>query len=161
MSHWFHKLDTGQFHYYWYWSLVFTLSTASFIWTPNRSPQMKVHSSIMRPAWLRDIPKEFIPRPITAKCRLLFSIFCHYYPYTNEFITKKEMAFRFVGCANLDFKQSKYFNEQYLRQHAEVKHATGSGNRNIFSWVEWLYGYLEPAPIRLDQSYQALRTGCI
>jgi hypothetical protein len=45
----------------------------------------------------------------------------NYYPYTNEFITDKKMAYRYVGCSNLDFKQSKYFNEEYLRKHPEVR----------------------------------------
>ena len=48
----------------------------------------------------------------------------NYYPYTNELLIKKELAFQVVGCANLDFKQSKYFNEQYLQLHPEVKPAT-------------------------------------
>jgi hypothetical protein len=56
----------------------------------------------------------------------------NYFPYTNELITRKEMAFRFVGCANLDYKQSNYIIEEYLRQHPEVKRATTVPEPGIF-----------------------------
>jgi hypothetical protein len=66
---------------------------------------------------------------------LVFSVMRYwrnYFPYTNEFIGDKKMAYRYVGCANLDFKQSAFFNEQYLREHPEVRAATPEPATGIF-----------------------------
>jgi 4-amino-4-deoxy-L-arabinose transferase-like glycosyltransferase len=55
---------------------------------------------------------------------LVFSILRYwgnYYPYTNEFITDKKMAFQYVGAANLEFKQGGFFLQQYLREHPQAK----------------------------------------
>lgn len=45
----------------------------------------------------------------------------NYFPYTNEFIPDKKMAYRFVGAANLEFGQANYFYQSYLISHPEVK----------------------------------------
>jgi hypothetical protein len=47
----------------------------------------------------------------------------NYYPYTNEFIEDKKMAWYYVGAANLEFLQGGYFFREYLLQHPEVKMA--------------------------------------
>ncbi|HET9823800.1 MAG TPA: hypothetical protein VFP87_00625, partial [Chitinophagaceae bacterium] len=54
---------------------------------------------------------------------LLISVFRYwrnYYPYTNEFISDKKMAFQYVGAANLEFKQGGLFLQHYLRTHPDV-----------------------------------------
>jgi hypothetical protein len=33
------------------------------------------------------------------------------------------MAYQYVGSANLEFKQSQYFYDEYLRQHPDVRMA--------------------------------------
>ena len=45
----------------------------------------------------------------------------NYYPYTNEFIIDKKMAFQYVGAANLEFKQGGFFLRQYLQKHPRAK----------------------------------------
>jgi len=45
----------------------------------------------------------------------------NYYPYTNEFIIDKKMAFQYVGAANLEFRQGGFFLQQYLQQHPQAK----------------------------------------
>ncbi|MEP6595384.1 MAG: glycosyltransferase family 39 protein [Ginsengibacter sp.] len=45
----------------------------------------------------------------------------NYYPYTNEFIADKKMAFEYVGSSNLEFKQGRFFLQQYLRDHSDVR----------------------------------------
>jgi Dolichyl-phosphate-mannose-protein mannosyltransferase len=47
----------------------------------------------------------------------------NYFPYTNEFIVDKKKAYQYVGCANLEFKQSQYFYDEYLKQHQDVRMA--------------------------------------
>ena len=57
---------------------------------------------------------------------LVFSIMRYwrnYIPYTNELIADKKMAYRYVGCANLQFDQSKNFYAEYLQLHPEVRYA--------------------------------------
>ena len=56
----------------------------------------------------------------------------NYFPYTNEFIMDKKMAFRFVGSANLDFKQGGMFLQRYLNSHPGVQYAPGNPQRGIF-----------------------------
>ncbi len=51
------------------------------------------------------------------------SYFNNYYAYTNEFITDKKEAYRFVGASNLNFNQSDYFLRDYLRTHPDVQSA--------------------------------------
>ena len=45
----------------------------------------------------------------------------NYYPYTNEFIVDKKMAYQYVGAANLEFSQGKYFLYGYLKNNPEVQ----------------------------------------
>ena len=45
----------------------------------------------------------------------------NYYPYTNEFIFDKKMAYHYVGAANLEYRQGNLFFNKYLREHPEVK----------------------------------------
>ncbi len=75
----------------------------------------------------------------------------NYYPYTNEFILQKELAYRYVGASNLEFQQGRKFADKYLEQHSNVKLAgeqAGSGrylintsdyldiwNRHRFDWL--------------------------
>ena len=57
---------------------------------------------------------------------LVFSVmkyFNNYYPYTNEFIGHKKNAWQYVGAANLNFGQARYFLDDYLQQHPDVKMA--------------------------------------
>jgi hypothetical protein len=56
----------------------------------------------------------------------------NYYPYTNEYIADKKMAFGYVGAANLEFQQGNYFFWQYLKQHPEVKMAGIHPEAGIF-----------------------------
>jgi hypothetical protein len=66
---------------------------------------------------------------------LLVSVFRYwrnYFPYTNEFITDKKMAFRYVGAANLEFKQGGVFLQKYLNQHPGVQYAPVDPKRGIF-----------------------------
>ncbi|HSZ34182.1 MAG TPA: glycosyltransferase family 39 protein, partial [Puia sp.] len=41
----------------------------------------------------------------------------NYYPYTNELIPDKKMAYKYVGCGNLEFNQSKFFYSAFLAAH--------------------------------------------
>ncbi|TMI85301.1 MAG: glycosyltransferase family 39 protein [Bacteroidetes bacterium] len=55
---------------------------------------------------------------------LLISVFRYwrnYYPYTNEFIADKKMAFQYVGASNLEFKQGGFFLQRYLRDHPQAQ----------------------------------------
>lgn len=57
---------------------------------------------------------------------LLLSVgqyFNNYFPYTNEFIGRKEMAYKYVGASNLNFDQAGYMVQDYLVKHPEVKMA--------------------------------------
>ena len=45
----------------------------------------------------------------------------NYYPYTNEFIWDKKMAYSFVGASNLEFHQGGKFFAQYLLTHPDIK----------------------------------------
>jgi hypothetical protein len=47
----------------------------------------------------------------------------NYIPYTNELISDKKLAYRYVGCSNLQFGQSLNFYTDYLQLHPEVKYA--------------------------------------
>lgn len=64
----------------------------------------------------------------------------NYYPYTNEFILDKKMAFRYVGAANLEFKQGGIFLEQYLRNHPETRvvPVTPSAGTFVMSVADYL-----------------------
>jgi hypothetical protein len=66
---------------------------------------------------------------------LVFSItryWKNYIPYTNELISDKKMAYRYVGCSNLQFGQSLNFYAEYLRQHPEVKWAPTVPESGVF-----------------------------
>jgi 4-amino-4-deoxy-L-arabinose transferase-like glycosyltransferase len=55
---------------------------------------------------------------------LLVSVFHYwrnYYPYTNEFIAQKRVAFQYVGAANLEFKQGGFFLQHYLIEHPQAR----------------------------------------
>ncbi len=45
----------------------------------------------------------------------------NYYPYTNELVWDKKMAYQYVGASNLEFNQGAYFFQKYLKQHPEVQ----------------------------------------
>jgi len=50
----------------------------------------------------------------------VLSYWRNYFPYTNEFIIDKKMAFQYVGAANLEFKQGEILLQQYLKDHPDV-----------------------------------------
>ncbi|TDH17930.1 phospholipid carrier-dependent glycosyltransferase [Segetibacter sp. 3557_3] len=76
----------------------------------------------------------------------------NYYPYTNELISQKQNAYAYVGAANLEFKQAKYFFNDYLEKHPGVKPAPlkprqgtflvtsddylDVWNRNDYNWIQ-------------------------
>jgi len=45
----------------------------------------------------------------------------NYYPYTNELIGDKKMAFRYVGASNLEFQQGNNFFLRYRRLHPGLR----------------------------------------
>jgi hypothetical protein len=46
--------------------------------------------------------------------------FRNYYPYTNELITNKKYAWKYVGAANLEINQGYLKAERYMREHPEL-----------------------------------------
>ena len=50
----------------------------------------------------------------------VLSYWRNYFPYTNEFIIDKKMAFQYVGAGNLEFKQGEILLQQYLKDHPDV-----------------------------------------
>jgi 4-amino-4-deoxy-L-arabinose transferase-like glycosyltransferase len=74
---------------------------------------------------------------------LLISVFRYwrnYYPYTNEFIVDKKMAFEYVGAANLEFKQGGFFLQQYLQAHphAQVVPVRAQSGMFVMSVADYL-----------------------
>ena len=47
----------------------------------------------------------------------------NYFPYTNEFILDKKMAWQKVGSNNLDFRQGYFFAKKWMTKHPEVQWA--------------------------------------
>ena len=84
----------------------------------------------------------------------------NYFPYTNEFITDKKMAYTKVGASNLEFLQGGYFALDYLSKHPETSWAPKDPqkgnfiislenymdiwNRHEFDWIEKItpYGHI-------------------
>lgn len=56
----------------------------------------------------------------------------NYFPYTNEFITDKKMAYTYVGASNLEFLQGKYFLADYLSKHPEVHTVPDKPSPGVF-----------------------------
>jgi hypothetical protein len=56
----------------------------------------------------------------------------NYYPYTNELIPDKKMAYKYVGCGNLEFNQSKFFYSAFLASHPEIQMAPVKPAPGIF-----------------------------
>jgi 4-amino-4-deoxy-L-arabinose transferase-like glycosyltransferase len=56
----------------------------------------------------------------------------NYYPYTNEFILDKKLAYRYVGDDNLDYNQELIFFKEYLSAHPNVQLATEKPQPGIF-----------------------------
>ncbi len=57
---------------------------------------------------------------------LMISVFYYwgnYYPYTNELIIRKSMAYKIVGSTNLEFHQGVLFADDFLKKHPHVKWA--------------------------------------
>jgi 4-amino-4-deoxy-L-arabinose transferase-like glycosyltransferase len=48
----------------------------------------------------------------------------NYYPYTNEFIIDKKMAYAYVGAGNLELLQANLFFADYLKTHPKVHRVT-------------------------------------
>jgi hypothetical protein len=44
----------------------------------------------------------------------------NYYPYTNEFIADKKVAYQYVGAGNLEFHQAFLFCDEYIKTHPGV-----------------------------------------
>lgn len=51
----------------------------------------------------------------------VFRYWNNYYPYTNEFIPDKKMAYAKVGAGNLEINQGYYFAKQYMEKHPDVE----------------------------------------
>jgi hypothetical protein len=62
----------------------------------------------------------------------VFTYWKNYYPYTNEFIHDKKMAYAIVGSANLDFLQGNYFYQHYLDKHREVHWVSEKPQAGVF-----------------------------
>jgi len=45
----------------------------------------------------------------------------NYYPYTNELIINKALAYKIVGSTNIEFHQGAIFAADFLNKHPEVK----------------------------------------
>ncbi|MBP6687301.1 MAG: glycosyltransferase family 39 protein [Lacibacter sp.] len=56
----------------------------------------------------------------------------NYYPYTNEFIVDKKMAYAVVGAANLEFGQGAYFATNYLKNNAGVSFPKETPQNGVF-----------------------------
>lgn len=72
---------------------------------------------------------------LVLSCFLVVSVLRYwrnYYPYTNELIFDKTMAYDYVGSANLEFNQSDLFIAKYLREHPEVKMAGYQPGTGLF-----------------------------
>lgn len=77
----------------------------------------------------------FVPYLKTLLSKLFFAAVCfflvisvfrywnNYYPYTNEFILDKKMAYTKVGAGNLEFHQAYYFAKKYMQKHPDVEFA--------------------------------------
>lgn len=75
----------------------------------------------------------------------------NYYPYTNELIIDKKMAYSYVGASNLEFSQGKFFFDDYLQHHPGVRRITRMPQTGTFllnsadyldiwnrGWYEWI-----------------------
>ncbi len=62
----------------------------------------------------------------------VFIYWSNYYPYTNEFIWDKKMAYTFVGASNLEFRQGEIFLSRYLLTHPDVKTPTSKPDTGTF-----------------------------
>jgi hypothetical protein len=84
----------------------------------------------------------------------VFRYWRNYYPYTNEFIGDKKMAYRYVGAANLEFGQGGIFLSKYLAKHPEINWAPQQPavgtfildpERYLDTWsrheYDWIKGY--------------------
>lgn len=56
----------------------------------------------------------------------------NYYPYTNEFIWNKTVAYEYVGASNLEFHQGAFFAADFLRKHPEVHWVSKAPETGIF-----------------------------
>lgn len=56
----------------------------------------------------------------------------NYYPYTNELVPDKKLAYTYVGHANLEIHQGYHFARRYLAQHPEVQFAPATPSSGIF-----------------------------
>ncbi len=69
---------------------------------------------------------------------LLISIgqyFNNYYPYTNEFISQKKAAYKYVGAQNINFTQAEYLVDDYLFKHPGVRKAPEAAQTGKFILV--------------------------
>lgn len=62
----------------------------------------------------------------------VLSYWKNYYPYTNELITTKKFAYKYVGASNLNYSGNSYFVKKYLREHPEVKRAPHKPQSGFF-----------------------------
>ena len=71
----------------------------------------------------------------SASVFLLLSIgkyWGNYYPYTNEFISDKKNAWKYVGASNLEMRQGNLRSDEYLKQHPDHFYATPEPRAGTF-----------------------------
>jgi hypothetical protein len=56
----------------------------------------------------------------------------NYFPYTNEFITDKKNAWRFVGSSNLELEQGQKFALAYIHSHPGISFAPAQPSQGVF-----------------------------
>jgi hypothetical protein len=78
------------------------------------------------------LSKISIISPLIFLVLSVFTYWKNYYPYTNEFIHDKKMAYAIVGSANLDFLQGNYFYQHYLDKHPEVHWVSEKPQAGVF-----------------------------
>jgi len=91
---------------------------------------------------------------VVLSCYLIVSVLVYwknYYPYTNEFVWDKKMAYAYVGAGNLEFLQANYSYQDYMQKHPQVHYAPKKPeagtflintedyldiwNRHLYDWI--------------------------
>ena len=110
----FYKTQCGLRHIVFIYPLLFIMSSAIIPFAKNNFQKISI---------------------VLLSVYLLVSVFFYwrnYYPYTNEFVPDKKMAFAYVGAGNLDFQQGNYFFQSYLQKHPEVHWVTEKPATGLF-----------------------------
>lgn len=101
----FYKTQIGIRQFIFVYPLLYILCGSMIVWIKNRYLQYVM---------------------VAMGIFLLFSVlrfWNNYYSFTNEMISDKKMAYRYVGSSNLEFGQSQFFFNQYLKDHPEIRMA--------------------------------------